>query len=153
MTSLPKTAHLSSFLLFKVSLSVAFSDLHGTIPSELGNLSKLTILDLKNNNLQGSIPATILDLENLQILKLQYNQLSGSLIFFNASFPKCIDVTKTTISLLEGNCDLKLDGEMILIASCLYESLSCSCCSCAYEGIDACDKYIKHSRNLYQIKT
>ena len=44
--------------------------LNGEIPSELGSLSKLTLLDLAVNELTGGIPVQVVSLSNLQELKL-----------------------------------------------------------------------------------
>ncbi len=55
------------------------NNLVGTIPTELGNLSKLKTLNLPNNKLTGSIPAEIGDLKNLTYLYLVNNQLTGSI--------------------------------------------------------------------------
>ncbi len=55
------------------------NNLIGSIPPELGNLSKLVELDLYYNNLSGSIPSALGNLNNLQRLYLFDNQLSGSI--------------------------------------------------------------------------
>jgi len=55
------------------------NNLTGTIPPELGSLSRLTILDLYNNKLTGTIPASIGSLPNLIMLRLERNQLSGTI--------------------------------------------------------------------------
>ena len=51
--------------------------LDGTIPADLGQLDRLTILNLHSNELSGSIPAEIGDLTNLEQLLLHNNSLSG----------------------------------------------------------------------------
>ena len=55
------------------------SDLKGSIPAELGNLSSLQELRLVDNQLSGSIPPELSNLSNLKRLYLQENQLSGSI--------------------------------------------------------------------------
>ncbi|MCP5050315.1 MAG: hypothetical protein GY940_24320, partial [bacterium] len=51
----------------------------GSIPLELGNLSKLKSLYLYSNWLSGSIPSELSNLTGLQNLSLSRNQLSGSI--------------------------------------------------------------------------
>ena len=48
-------------------------DLTGQIPPELGNLAKLKLLDLGDNQLTGPIPPELGDLANLGILSLYGN--------------------------------------------------------------------------------
>ncbi|XP_039121645.1 LOW QUALITY PROTEIN: protein TOO MANY MOUTHS-like [Dioscorea cayenensis subsp. rotundata] len=51
----------------------------GRIPSELGNLTSLKILDLHGNNLGSTIPKSIKQLSSLQLLDLSNNQLTGEI--------------------------------------------------------------------------
>ncbi|PAN43187.2 hypothetical protein PAHAL_8G236300 [Panicum hallii] len=51
----------------------------GTIPSEIGNLKNLTILQLGGNKFLGTIPATLGNLDNLFILSLAHNNLFGEI--------------------------------------------------------------------------
>ena len=62
---------------FKLDLSN--SGLIGSIPPEIGNLTKLTKLILSNNEFTGEIPSEIGNLTNLTNLRLEYNQLTGSI--------------------------------------------------------------------------
>ncbi|XP_042417473.1 receptor-like protein 43 [Zingiber officinale] len=48
-----------------------------SIPSNIGNLGRLTILSLHFNNLNGTIPLEIGNLVNMQFLKRDANHLSG----------------------------------------------------------------------------
>jgi Leucine-rich repeat (LRR) protein len=51
----------------------------GTIPSDIGMLTRLEILDLGRNVLRGSLPGAIGQLASLLLLDLQYNYLSQQL--------------------------------------------------------------------------
>ncbi|CAJ2668958.1 MDIS1-interacting receptor like kinase 2-like [Trifolium pratense] len=78
--------------------------LQGTIPTEIGLLSKLTHLDMSDNFLQGEMPLSLCNLRQLRYLDISYNKLDGSIPnevcyiknlttlnlsnnFFNGSFP------------------------------------------------------------------
>ncbi|KAK3255466.1 hypothetical protein CYMTET_35351, partial [Cymbomonas tetramitiformis] len=53
--------------------------LFGTLPSELGELTALTELDLYQNYLSGTLPTELGRLTNLQLMALDSNQLTGTL--------------------------------------------------------------------------
>jgi Leucine-rich repeat (LRR) protein len=53
------------------------NNLSGAIPPQIGNLANLIILDLDDNKLTGTIPPEIGNLTNLETLWLYFNQLSG----------------------------------------------------------------------------
>ena len=53
--------------------------LTGEIPSEIGNLTNLTYLNLGGNLLTGEIPPEIGNLTNLEWLGLKDNQLTGEI--------------------------------------------------------------------------
>ena len=60
-------------------LELSFNQLTGTIPTELSNLSSLTLLYLHGNRLAGPIPAELGDLTSLLYLSLSGNQLTGTI--------------------------------------------------------------------------
>ena len=60
-------------------LRLSGNELSGPIPAELGMLSSLESLTLHGNQLSGSIPAELGMLRSLEFLTLQGNQLSGSI--------------------------------------------------------------------------
>ena len=55
------------------------NNLTGSIPSEIGSITKLSYLRLSFNELAGSIPAEIGNLTQLTVLVLGQNDLSGTL--------------------------------------------------------------------------
>lgn len=55
------------------------NNLTGSIPPELGNLSKLKDLHLQDNQLSGAIPAELGNLTELETLQLYLNQLTGQI--------------------------------------------------------------------------
>ncbi|KAH1076667.1 hypothetical protein GLYMA_19G063800v4 [Glycine max] len=61
-----------------VSISIPKRKLHGVLPSELGSLSHLRHLNLRNNNLFGDLPVGLFEAQGLQSLVLYGNSLSGS---------------------------------------------------------------------------
>ena len=60
-------------------LDLRDNQLTGAIPSELGYLANLQELNLSGNQLTGAIPSELGDLANLQELRLSRNQLSGAI--------------------------------------------------------------------------
>ncbi|KAL5719917.1 hypothetical protein ACHQM5_012642 [Ranunculus cassubicifolius] len=70
-TSIGNFSKLLTFLL------LAENRISGNIPSEIGNLQKLSRIDLGENFLTGSIPMSFWNMPNLQMLGLSSNQLSG----------------------------------------------------------------------------
>ena len=59
------------------TLWIPHAGLNGSIPAELGKLSKLWHLNLQGNALTGSIPAELEEIEGLSWLRLAGNKLSG----------------------------------------------------------------------------
>jgi HYR domain/GEVED domain/Domain of unknown function DUF11/Secretion system C-terminal sorting domain len=51
----------------------------GALPSELGNLKKLKVLEANSNKFTGSIPASFGNLTNMEDFRLYGNQLTGSI--------------------------------------------------------------------------
>ena len=62
------------------TLDLQNEDLDGSIPSQSGDLSELTVLLLNDNSLSGSIPTELGDLSDLTHLGLNSNSLSGIIL-------------------------------------------------------------------------
>ncbi|MFS7976852.1 putative leucine-rich repeat-containing, plant-type, leucine-rich repeat domain superfamily [Helianthus anomalus] len=58
-------------------LNVSHNDLTGSIPSSMGDLSQLESLDMSSNNLVGEIPHALTRLTFLSTFNVSYNQLKG----------------------------------------------------------------------------
>ncbi|KAL1331321.1 hypothetical protein AAHE18_12G176000 [Arachis hypogaea] len=71
----------------------------GSIPKEIGTLTKLSNLVLSNNSLYGKLPPTLSNLTQLLSLYVSFNSLSGSI--------------PSTFGLLENLIFLKLDSNQI----------------------------------------
>ena len=82
-------------------LNLSGNILSGSIPAEMGNLKNLTELYLYDNQLSGSIPSELGNLENLTLLYLSENKLSDSIP------PELGNLENLTILSLAGN---KLSG-------------------------------------------
>jgi len=61
------------------ALWLPYNNLSGSIPPELGSLTKLVELQLPENRLTGSIPGELGGLGNLEDLDLSFNRLTGSI--------------------------------------------------------------------------
>ena len=64
---------------YTTEISLSSSELTGSIPPEIGNLTNLERLYLYDNELTGSIPPDVGNLINLTGLRLDQNQLTGSI--------------------------------------------------------------------------
>lgn len=87
----------------------------GPIPHELGNLTRLTILDLHKNNLNGSIPVSLGRITDLRSLDLSRNKLSGSVPNISLPSLRILDLNQNhlqgslPITLLTSTSLLKID--------------------------------------------
>ncbi|MCH85983.1 receptor protein kinase-like protein [Trifolium medium] len=70
------TLNLTAFRNLE-SLIVLGNRLRGTIPEEIGLLTKLTHLDLSGNSLLGEIPHSIRNLRRLEYLDISLNNIQG----------------------------------------------------------------------------
>ncbi|RHN41149.1 putative non-specific serine/threonine protein kinase [Medicago truncatula] len=61
------------------SLILQNMSLRGTVSPNLGNLSFLVILDLKNNSFGGQFPTEVCRLRRLKVLHISYNEFEGGI--------------------------------------------------------------------------
>ena len=69
------TANPTSF--HTESLGLPYNFLEGTLPSELGELEALTVLNIESNSFTGTIPSEIGQL-GLRLLAISWNDFSGT---------------------------------------------------------------------------
>ena len=69
--------YTASILAYMSGIDLSKNKLNGSIPSELGNLTKVRALNLSHNDLIGQIPATFSNLVQIESLDLSFNMLSG----------------------------------------------------------------------------
>ncbi|XP_062014694.1 receptor-like protein 35 [Rosa rugosa] len=60
-------------------LNLSYFGLTGTIPSELGNLSFLVELHLRNNSFHGTLPKELARLRRLKLISLVWNNFMGAI--------------------------------------------------------------------------
>jgi len=82
-------------------LDLGINQLTGSIPPEIGELSNLNSLYLRQNNLTGLIPLEIGELTKLTLLNLNNNQLSGeipeSICNLNFSFAFWLNISNNNL--------------------------------------------------------
>ncbi|XP_070675839.1 receptor-like protein 2 [Malus domestica] len=71
---------------FAPTISLSLNHMHGRIPTEIGQIHLVHILDLSGNYFSGNIPEQISNLKNLENLSLSMNHLSGNIPLSLASF-------------------------------------------------------------------
>ncbi|KAH6776647.1 hypothetical protein C2S52_014208 [Perilla frutescens var. hirtella] len=62
-----------------ISLNLSYNVLTGTIPSEVGSLRNLGVLDLSHNGLSGFLPTSLSNCVMLERLRLESNSLQGEI--------------------------------------------------------------------------
>jgi Leucine-rich repeat (LRR) protein len=61
------------------TISLSSFNMVGVLPSSLGSLTSMQMVDFMNNTLHGGIPAAFGEMGNLSCLNLGYNQLTGTI--------------------------------------------------------------------------
>ena len=70
------------------ALNISNMGLTGTIPPQLGNLSFLVSLDVRNNNFHGQLPEGMTRLRGLRYIYLSYNKFTGGIPSWFGVFPE-----------------------------------------------------------------
>ncbi|MFQ6654194.1 hypothetical protein Gotur_025280 [Gossypium turneri] len=70
---------VTNMTLREFELKLSGNNIFGSIPSDIGRLSSLSVLFLNQNHLTGTIPISIGDLQNLSQFVLVDNRLNGSI--------------------------------------------------------------------------
>ncbi|XP_056845425.1 LOW QUALITY PROTEIN: receptor-like protein 31 [Raphanus sativus] len=79
--------------LFRLTLlDLSYNYFLGQVPPSLGNLSRLTVLDLWGNRLVGQVPPSLGNLTQLRYLILSHNKLSGAIPFSFANLTKLYEL-------------------------------------------------------------
>ncbi|KAK2414560.1 receptor protein [Trifolium repens] len=71
--------YTTSILIYMSGIDLSHNKLNGSIPSELGNLTRIRALNLSNNFFTGKIPVTFSNLVQVESLDLSFNMLSGQI--------------------------------------------------------------------------
>jgi len=83
-------------------LYIGGNQIHGKIPTELGNLISLILLTMDDNHLEGTIPTNFKKFQNIQRLELQGNKLSGDIPTFIGNLSQ-LYYLRLDNNILEGN--------------------------------------------------
>ena len=121
-------------------LDLQNNNLLGTIPDEIGNLSELEDMNLAYNNLSGELPESILNFPNLTSLSIKENQLGGSI-----TENICTKFSNMNNLILSNNkfcpcypkCSIQSDQYDVFIAT--QDITGCSSCNEGYTLELICD--------------
>ena len=104
----------------------------GTIPSQIGLLTRLTLLNLQDNQLTGTLPFELGNAQQLQTLYLDGNQLEGTIPASLSELTLLVQATFHNNNRITGAvdpeiCDLMFDNQLTAITVDL-ENVLCECC-------------------------
>ncbi|CAL4910685.1 unnamed protein product [Urochloa decumbens] len=85
------------------SLTLILCQLTGPFPDELGNLTVLQTLNMRDNYIKGMIPSTLKNLCNLQMIYLGNNNIGGDIADLIERIPRCSWSSLRGLSLKEAN--------------------------------------------------
>uniref|UniRef100_R7WB24 LRR receptor-like serine/threonine-protein kinase EFR n=1 Tax=Aegilops tauschii TaxID=37682 RepID=R7WB24_AEGTA len=108
------------FLSGLITIQMEHNNLTGGIPTSLGNLLNLNMLNLSTNNLSGTIPVVLGDLQLLSKLDISYTRLRGA-IPRNGVFENAAAVS------LDGNWELCGGATDLHVPSCRHYQKNMVC--------------------------
>ncbi|KAJ6857500.1 hypothetical protein NC651_039030 [Populus alba x Populus x berolinensis] len=72
-------SYRGTIIQYFTGIDISCNNFTGEIPSEIGNLSMIKVLNLSHNSLNGPIPPTFSNLKEIESLDLSYNKLDGEI--------------------------------------------------------------------------
>jgi len=114
-------------------LDLAYHNLKGSIPDEIGLLTKLEELKMNNNELGGSIPIQIGNMGELRILYLNNNDLENNIPESLGNLTKLEELKlgnnqKLSGTVPQGLCDLEMDNFEEQFEDDSLSTVKCECC-------------------------
>ncbi|KAK8959012.1 putative LRR receptor-like serine/threonine-protein kinase [Platanthera guangdongensis] len=91
--------------------------IHATIPSYLGNMNTLKIVDLSFNKLTGGIPGTFAELKKVDFIYLTENALTGVIPSWVLSRNKNLDISRNSFSIGKSGPTECPEGSVNLVES------------------------------------
>ncbi len=107
-------------------LQLCYNKLTGSIPTQLGNISRLSVLALQYNQLVGAIPASLGDLQMLTRLDLSFNKFFSSIPvrLVNPPMLEVLDVRNNSLTGIvpPGKYDLAHCHALVLLYRCFWKN-------------------------------
>jgi Leucine-rich repeat (LRR) protein len=100
----------------------------GTIPTSIGSLARLEVLELRGNFLDGELPNTLGGLDALQVFDVQFNQLSGQIPEVVGNWNDTITYVELSNNAFIGSIPTSICGALLetMVADC---DVNCTCCT------------------------
>jgi Leucine-rich repeat (LRR) protein len=134
----------------------------GTMPTEIGELTNLELLTLEDLRLAGSLPTELGQLTQLTHLALSHNELTGfvptQLSYLTNLQELALESNENLKGTLEGLCGAErnqsnnMNGTTVDFSSdCLLTSIACTCCrTCCHPNGDCQDMMLNDAEEWQQ---